>query len=258
MVRPHGDVIDDWLERRAARQAAEHTTTTTYDRCGMYRNPRAGVETVVEAVARGMRCALLCLDQAPDDWRVVRERLDRHQVPYGYWLRCLSVPDLDRLLAASKGRPLVGINVEGSDIVGRLRPEVLAARVQASWFGGVPALVTDGWVYGTANLTPIADWPTLLEIMPQDNPDLWPPTIKTAHCLQHARDLGAKHPIPLWGAQDMSERSASRIRDLGFRTVTARSKADPSWYPLDQHPNAGIYCIDDVEPAGTWSQWGWQ
>ena len=91
-------------------------------------------------------------------------------------------------------------------------------------------------------MTPVANWPTLLEIFPQDSDALWHPTLKTGHCVQHALELGCRKPVPVFGTY--ANRRPGPV-PLG--------QADPSWYPMGMHH--GLYTMDDI---GTrWQTWRW-
>jgi hypothetical protein len=131
---------------------------------------------------------------------------------------------------------------------------MLAAEVARLDYQGVPALITLGWIPNDADCRPTRDWPTMLEVFPQDAPQLWPPSVKTDHCVQHARERGVDLPIPMWGAYPLSDTEAARIRQSGFSDVQAQP-ADPAWYPRDRYPLSAVYTVDDT--GERWDAWGW-
>lgn len=209
-------------------------------RFAFYRNPRGGVENVAAAKQAGLGLAFLNIgDFAPEEWDKLTTKLDAAKVEWGYWAHCRTLPQLQALLNRSrdKHRPVVALNVE-QELASTLSPTVIAATVQASAYRGEISTVLLGWVQNGVDCSPIATWPALLEIFPQDAPSLWKPTEKVYDCLAHARQLGLKFPIPVYGTYP--------DEDLG--------EAKPSWY--DRTIHHGLYTVDDT--GESWVEWGWK
>jgi hypothetical protein len=179
-------------------------------------------EDVDRAKRAGLKWALLQLDG--DDWSVLSAKLDAHGIPWGWWFHCHTVDDLNRLLAASADRPIVGVNVE-KELETTLPPAVV--REQLDWhYSGEACLITYGWVANNVRVTD-ADlgchaW--LLEMFPSDSPDLIPPVQTLAQCVDHAHELGVRYPCQL---------------------MQSYHDAKPSWYDRGMVPNS-IYTADDV------------
>lgn len=221
----------------------------------LYRAHDGGVEDVNAAVDAGLKWALLNLDatQSIEGWAFLGRRLDLFKVPWGYWFHCRTVVEVEWLLqvAIREGRPIVGINVE-KELETILSPQVIADTIKRSGYAGQVCTVLLGWLPNSVDCRPIAGWPALLEIMPQDAPRLWPPYSEVHKALEHARIQGLKAPLQLMGCQPLSAGSAKRIFDETGLTVTP-GLALPSWY--DRAIYNAIYVTDEVEPR--WPEWRW-
>lgn len=208
-------------------------------RFAFYRNPRGGVENVAAAKSAGLGLAFLNIgDFLPEEWGKLTVKLDANQIEWGYWAHCRTLPQLEALLNRSreKARPVVGLNIE-NELASILPPAVIVQAVTQSGYLGQATTVLLGWVQNGVDCRPIGDWPALLEIFPQDAPALWPADEKVADCLSHARTLGLKYPIPVYGTYPDDV--------LG--------EAKPSWYNMALHH--GLYAVDDT--GEDWQTWGW-
>lgn len=219
-----------------------------------YRNPRGGVENVKDARDNGLRALLLNVrDHLPAEWATVRLKAEALGLTVGYWAHVQTVDELDRLLflAHRDSRRLVCLNVE-AELTTVLPPTVIRDAIVRSGFKGEVSLILYGWVQNGVDLRPVAQLPILLEVFPQDDANLWPPTVKAGHCLEHARIQGARIPIVVVGTYPMSVKQAEKIRALGYPNVWA-GDAQPDWYDLGGR--YGIYTTDDM--AEDWDAWGW-
>lgn len=213
-----------------------------------FRNPRGGVENTDVQHAAGLRLALLNIgDHTPSEWSAYENRARKQGIVTGYWRHCFTTAHIVSLLDASyrNAKPCVCINVE-QELVTTLPPAEIRRVVDAHRYRGAISTVLLGWQGWVENGThkgpdyrPIGDWPGLLEIFPQDAPSLWPPRVKVHDCVQHARILGLKYPIPVYGTY----------------TDKARGPALPGWYDRTMHH--ALYTADDVAGAGGWPVWKW-
>lgn len=220
----------------------------------LYRNPKGGVENVAAAHAAGLRVVLLNVrDFTPAEWGTVITRAKNFGMAVGYWAHCFDVDDVERLLDYSERDecPLVMVNVE-AELATSLTPPVLRDTTGRSSYKGQITYIVYGWVQNGVDLRPIGDKVLALEVFPQDDANLWHPSVKVQHCLEHARIQGAKLPVAVYGTYEMSERQAEKIRALGHPGVQA-GDAVPGWYNRAIHH--GLYTVDDT--GEQWGLWGW-
>lgn len=219
-----------------------------------YRNPQGGVESVGRAHGAGLRTALLNIgDHSTSSWSTVTARMDTWDITWGYWWHCRTMAHIEQLLAASvrNKRPIVGINVE-AELGGALGPWVIRDCVARSGFQGQVATVLMGWVQNNVDCRPIGDWVAMLEIFPQDAAELWDPKVKVYHCLEHARNLGLKLPVPFYATYPMRPEQRVKIGAIHPDPPTTLV-AQPSWY--DRTLMHGLYTVDDT--AEDWDTWRW-
>lgn len=247
-----------WFARLAAFLAKRRTVKPLHPGLlaqpfAFYRNPRGGVENVKAARDHGLRVLLLNVrDFLPAEWATVRLKAEALGLTVGYWAHVQTLDELDRLLflAHRDTRRIVCINVE-AELATVLPPTVITDAVRRSGFQGEASLIVYGWVQNGVDLRPVGHLPILLEVFPQDDANLWPPNVKAAHCVEHARIQGARLPMVVVGTYPMSPRQAEKIRALGH-TVWA-GDAQPGWYDLTGH--YGVYTVDDT--GEDWEAWGW-
>lgn len=212
------------------------------------RNPRGGIENTDDQFNAGLRLALLNIgDHDTSEWSAYELRARNQGIVTGYWRHCLTEAHIVALLDASfrNAKPCVCINVE-FELVTTLPPWRIRQIVDAHRYQGQVSTILLGWqgwvengIHKGPDYTPIGDWPSLLEIFPQDAPALWPPNVKVHECIEHGRILGMKLPVPVYGTY----------------TDKARGPAQPSWYDRSLHH--GLYTADDVSASGDWAVWKW-
>lgn len=218
--------LPDWFERAVERRRTNRLGVWA-EPFALYRNPRGGVEDVGAAKRAGLRTALLNVgDFSPEAWKTVIDRLDVQGIRWGWWRHCRTLTQLEELRWLSVNKPVVGVNVE-AELETTLSPGV----VQDVWrfYKGSPLLITLGWIQNNVDLSPL-EMVVAPEIFPQEVLSLEPPKVTTTQCLDHARALGAKGAVPLYGA---------------YRGYS------PANY--DRTIPHGLFCVDDVEPR--WDQW---
>lgn len=228
-----------WWVRLAVFLAARTQPVKGYT--GIYNQPgllwrQSDSEDVARAHRAGFRWGLLQL--GGDNWGLLRKRLTDHGMPWGYWFHCRSLGDLQNLLQISREQeaPLVGINVE-YELVTILPPDVIRREVEKSGYKGEVCTILLGWqgwvengVHKGPDYTPIAKWPGLLEIFPQDAPAMWMPRDTLAGIVQHARALGLKIPMQLMATYDND----------------ALGQPVPAWYDRTLVPSH-VYTADDLD-----------
>jgi len=159
-------------------------------------------EDLGRARAAGLRACLFNLDAPNEDWRVLRVRAGALSMGWGWWKHVHDVVELDTLLGSCVGwdTALCGINVE-HELETVLPPAVVADRIRASGYAGQVFLVAYGWVQNNVRVTDkdLGRLPWLLEMFPQDAPELWVPLAKWPQCISHARDVGIRYPYQLVG-----------------------------------------------------------
>lgn len=151
-------------------------------------------------------------------------------MPYGMWYHCRSENDIRQLLAEAffESDPLVGINVE-QELETTLTPPVIRKLIDESKYIGQVIIIAYGWVQNNVRVTDadLGLYPWLLEMFPQDAPELMPPYEKWQQCKIHAQQAGIKYPYQLAGVY---------------------GAAEPSWYT----PPYSVYPADQVTD---WRRW---
>lgn len=246
-------LIDDlgrWIVRRRRRRVAVTYRGYLKKPGALWRTPDG--QEVDAAYAAGLRWAMLGLDHPPEAWGIVRARLERLGVPYGWWFHCRNEDDLEMLVRVTleTGAPFVGINVE-EELRTTLKPDLLARKTTGLLAEKV--LITLGWVGNDVDLRPTRTWATLLEVMPQDSVDLWPPSVKVYDCLTHARSLGALYPMQLMGCYPMSPTQGAKIA-ARYGIESPAGWARPEWF--DRKIPNHVYTANDVNLR--WAEWAWR
>lgn len=136
-------------------------------------NPKGGVEDVAAMKAGGFG-AIFCnvLDFDPDDWQLVRDRAQDNGVVCGPWARMIDAgfnwdpSKLDMLMEVGRSwvAPYI-VNVEkeldysGGDITNDIAEKVAGDDV---------AFSTEAWPFSTVDWNPLAEYPFLPQIFPQE------------------------------------------------------------------------------------------
>lgn len=197
----------------------------------LIRHPNGGVEDIASYKAQGITW-LLANSEYYGDWELVKQRCAMHGVRFGYWFHCRDAAQVRMLLGICRAEnvPLCGLNVE-AELETSLTPRILRQTIKESGYDGHISLIVYGWVQNDVDLTPVADLPIILEMFPQDAPELYYPRDKWEVCRKHALQLGAHFPMQMSGAY---------------------GGAVPAWYDLSVKPTH-LYTLDDS--AGHPGRW---
>ena len=196
------------------------------------------VQSDSEDIASAKQAGLAsCLFQiGGDNWTLLKARATTWGLPWGYWFHCRTITDLDLLLGACRdaNADLCGINVE-AELETTLTPRVIRERIDAAGFPlSRCCVIAYGWVQNNVRVTDtdmgLVTW--LLEMFPQDAPDLMIPHEKWEDCYSHAKVLGVRHPYQLMGVY---------------------GNAEPAWYQGSALVDRSIYNANNTQDQ--WATW---
>lgn len=179
------------------------------------RNPRGGVEGVLQAVQWGIYWFALNLNQGdwllPASWDIVRSRAFHLNRPCGPWKRVYTISDVLDILdqAYLWSSPFAFINLE-AEAKTSLPPYLVEDLIQAHPYEGEVVFITEAWVYngveqrpGTRDpkkngWEPLLKYAIVLEILPRE---AFPAT-NPAACIAHAHELGFRNVFCAFDGRD--------------------------------------------------------
>ena len=204
------------------------------------RNPRGGVEDVAEMKAAGIAWLALNVgdDQHWDDWQVVRDRADAAGVAVLPWARVRTMIELHDLMETAdvfSSRVIANIENEFETVLPPAKVAALLADYTLQSHALDAAISTVGWVYNAVDYSPLANYPVLLQLFPQDM-KRDPAELEQiqADCVKHARERGFVH--------------------VGI-TAQTYGAAEPSWYAYMNGTPRSYFTGDDIG-ATNWAAWG--
>lgn len=228
------------LEKEVAAMKARPFLTS---RNGTFlRSPRGGVEDVAEMKAAGMQYLALNIGDGQhwNDWRIVVNRARALDVNVFPWARCRTA---DEVYALCDTADLVAfqviVNVE-DEFKDTLPPKAVATLLRD--FDELEiAISMPAWAYNDVDYAPLAEYPMLLQLFPQDM-RIDPSELeqKQRDCVTHARDKGFTYvgiTCQTYGEDGVSY-----------------GKAKPEWYAYMNGGTRSLFTGDDVG-ASNWAAW---